>query len=171
MALFPRRAALPDAVRAALDLAPRERVLASTPLADGWAVATTHGLRVVPTDGEAPELRRPWVDVSGGRLEADDAVLQVTWVDGSPAARLQLADTGSMEFPRVFRQCVDSSLVHYETVQLSRGRSVRVALRRDPADGMLTQVIGTGDVDLDDPATAAAVDAAELRVRDAAGLL
>lgn len=171
MALFPRRAALPDDVRAALELLPRERVLAATPLADGWAVATTHRLHVLPTEDGKTAVHRSWVDVSAGRLEADDAVLNVTWVDGAPDARLRLADDRSMEFPRVFRQCVDSSLVHFETVQLSRGRSVRVALRRDPLEGMLTQVIGTGDVDLDDPATAAAVDAAELRVRDAAGLL
>ena len=171
MALFPRRAALPDDVRTALELLPRERVLATAPLADGRAVATTHRLHVVPAEDEQAALHRSWVDVSAGRLVADDAVLSVSWVDGGPDARLHLADDRSMEFPRVFRQCVDSSLVHYETVQLSRGRSVRVALRRDPADGMLTQVIGTGDVDLDDPSTAAAVDAAELRVRDAAGLL
>ncbi len=171
MALFPRRAALPDAVRSTLELLPRERVLASAQLTDGWAVATTHRLHVLPAEDGATPVRRPWVDVSAGRLEADDAVLKVSWVDGGPDARLQLADDRSMEFPRVFRQCVDSSLVHYETVPLDRGRSVRVALRRDPVDGMLTQVIGTGDVDLDDPATAAAVDAAELRVRDAAGLL
>ena len=44
MALLRRRASLPDDVRARLELAPRERVLASAPLQDGWAIATTHHL-------------------------------------------------------------------------------------------------------------------------------
>ena len=169
MPLLRRRAALPDDVRSALDLAPRERVLAYAPLTDGWAVATSQRLHVVPSGG-APTTRRPWLDVSTGRLDADTAVLTVTWVDGGAATDLHLADD-RMEFPRVFRQCVDTSLVHTEQVTLPRGASVRVALRRDADDRLVTQVLGTGDVDLRDPATAAAVDAAELRVREAAGLL
>lgn len=169
MPLFRRRAALPDDVRSALDLAPRERVLAFAPLTDGWAVATSQRLHAIPAGGSP--TRRPWLDVNTGRLDADTAVLTVTWVDGGPATELHLADDRSMEFPRVFKQCVDTSLVHSEQVTLPRGASVRVALRRDVDDRLVTQVLGTGDVDLADPATAAAVDAAELRVREAAGLL
>jgi len=169
MPLFRRRAALPDDVRSALDLAPRERVLAVAALSDGWAVATSHRLHVVPTVGAAD--RRPWLEVNTGRLDAETGVLTVTWVDGGPATELHLADDRSMEFPRVLRQCVDTSLVHSEHVTLPRGGSVRVALRRDAQDRLITQVLGTGDVDLTDPAVAAAVDAAEVRVRDAAGLL
>ncbi len=169
MPLLRRRPALPDAVRNVLELAPGERVLAFAPLADGWAVATSHRLLVLPAEGEPS--RRSWVDVNGGRLDADAAVLTVTWVDGGPATELHLADDRSMEFPRVFRQCVDSSLVHSEQVSLSGGRSARVALRRDPAGGFLTQVLGDATVDVADPAVAAALDAAEIRVRDAAGLL
>lgn len=169
MPLFHRRTALPDDVRAGLDLAPRERVLGYAALTDGWAVATSHRLHVVPADG--PAVRRPWIDVTTGRLDAENALLTVAWVDGSAETGLHLADDRSMEFPRVFRQCVDTSLVHSEQVTLPRGASVRVALRR-AADGRLfTQVLGTGDVNLADPAVATAVDAAELRVRDAAGLL
>lgn len=169
MALFPRRAALPDDVRSALDLRPRERVLARAPLTDGWAVATTHGLRLVPSDGEP--VRRPWIDVNGGRLDPEAAVLTVTWVDGTSPTHLHLADDRSMEFPRVFRQCVESSLVHTERIALPSGASARVALRRDADEGLVTQVLGAEGVDLSDPAVAAAVDAAEVRVRDAAGLL
>lgn len=168
MPLFRRRAVLPDDVRAGLDLATRERVLASAPLTDGWAVATSHGLHLVRAD--AGPVMRPWVDVSTGRLDADAAILTVSWVDGSESL-LQLADNRSMEFPRIFRQCVDTSLVHSEQVALPRGASARVALRRTADGRLVTQVLGTGDVDLGDPAVAAAVDAAEVHVRDAAGLL
>ena len=49
-------------------------------------------------------------------------------------------------------------------------RPVLVETRRADDGALLTQVIGAGDVDLDDPATAAVVDAAEARVREAAGL-
>jgi hypothetical protein len=169
MALFPRRAALPDDVRSALDLGRRERVLTTAPLTDGWVVATTHRLHVVPADG-AP-TRRSWIDVNAGRLDPEAATLTVTWVDGATPTTLHLADDRSMEFPRVFKQCVDTSLVHSERVALPSGASARVALRRDADEGLLTQVIGSGDIDLSDPAVAAAVDAAEVRVRDAAGLL
>lgn len=168
MALFRRRAALPDDVRSALELGSRERVLATAPLTDGWVVATTHRLLLVPAEGEP--VRRAWIDVNAGRLDSETAVLTVTWVDGAAPTDLHLADDRSMEFPRVFRQCVESSLVHSESITLRSGAVVRVALRRDAGDALLTQVLGTGDVDLSDPATAAAVDAAEARVRDAAGL-
>ena len=168
MALLRRHSSLPDDVRDRLDLAPRERVLASAPLDDGWVVASTHHLHVLRAVGE--HLRRPWVDVSTARLDPETAVLTVTWVDAAPSTDLRLADDRSMEFPRVVRQCVDSSVVHSERLTLPSGAVVRVALRRAAGDALLTQVLGTGDVDLSDPATAAAVDAAEARVRDAVGL-
>jgi hypothetical protein len=168
MALFRRRAALPDDVRSALRLGPRERVLAVAPLTDGWVVATTHRLHVVTAD--AAPLHRAWIDVNAGRLDPESAMLTVTWVDGAAPTDLHLADNRSMELPRVFRECVNTSLVHSESVTLRSGAVVRVALRRDADDALSTQVLGTGDVDLSDPATAAAVDAVEARVRDAAGL-
>jgi hypothetical protein len=168
MPLLRRRTPLPDDVRSHLGLLRRERILASTPLTDGWAVATTHGLRVVSAAGE--QMHRPWVEVSTARLDPDAAVLTVSWVDGAAPSPLALANSRSMEFPRVLRQCVDSSLVHTEQVTLPSGTVARVALRRDADDVVVTQVLGTGKVDLSDPATAAAIDAAEVRIRDAVGL-
>jgi len=167
MPLF-RRSALPDDVRARLGVRAGERVLAHARLTDGWAAATTHALVVVPDDG--PELRRPWTDVSVARLDAEEAAVAVEWVDGSET-RLGLADERAHEFPAALRQCVDSSVVHRERVDLPGRRVVQVVLRRDGDGALFTQVIGPGGVDLDDPGTAAAVDAAEQHVREAAGLL
>ncbi len=163
-----RRSALPADVRAGLDLARGERVRAAGRLTDGWAVATSHGLAVVRPEGAG--VRRPWTDVSTGRLDPDAETLTVEWVDAATPTVLHLADARSLGFPAAFRQCVDSSVVHSERVVLGDGTVVRVALRRDGDGGLFTQVMGPGTVDLTEPATAAAVDAAEARVREAAGL-
>ena len=167
MSLF-RRSPLPDDVRASLDLARGERVLAAGRLTDGWAVATSGRLAVVPTDGDP--RRWDWSDVSTGRLDPDTETLTIEWVDGSAPTVLHLADARALGFPAAFRQCVDSSVVHSERVTLADRTVVQVALRRDGAGRLFTQVMGPGTVDLTDPATVALVDAAEARVREAAGL-
>ena len=145
-----------------------DRVLAVAELTAGWAIATAQRLHVVPDGGDP--AGRAWSDVSGARLDPGTAVLTVTWVDGAPATTLNLADDTSRVFPDTVRQCVDSSILLSERVQLPAGRHVRVALRRGPDGGLLTQVVGTPDVDLTDPVVEAAVDAAEARLREAAGL-
>lgn len=163
-----RRPSLPADVRDALALARGERVLAAGRLDDGWAVATTHGLAVVT--GAGPVLRRGWTDVATGRLDPDAETLTVEWADGSSPTVLRLADARALDFPAAFRQCVDSSVVLSERVTLGDRTVVQVALRRDGDGRLFTQVMGPGTVDLTDPATAAVVDAAEARVREAAGL-
>ena len=60
--------------------------------------------------------------------------------------------------------------MHSETVTLGDGQRVRVALRRTEDSALVTQVIGDGRIDLADPAVADVIDAAESRVREAAGL-
>ena len=168
MAPLRRHATLPDDVRARLALPSGDRILAVAELADGWAVASAHRLHVLAGEGGA--TGRPWSEVSGARMDPADAVLTVTWVDGTPPTALALVDDRSRVFPDTVRQCIESSILLSERVPLPGGRTVRVALRRDPAGRLLTQVIGTPDVDLADPGTAAAVDAAEARLREAAGL-
>jgi len=167
-----RRPALPDDVRATLGLARGEHVLAVGRLTGGWAVATTHRLAVVPelVTAEGSGLRRPWTDVSTGRLDPESETLTVEWVDGAAPTVLHLTDAQTLAFPAAFRQCVDSSVVHSERVTLSDRTVVQVALRRDGDGRLFTQVMGPGTVDLTDPPTAEAVDAAEARVREAAGL-
>lgn len=168
MAFLRRRPSMPSAIRARLALPTDDRVLAEAAQADGWAVATTRMLLIAPSDGEV--VRRPWSDVDGARLDAETMALTVTWVDGSLPTVLHLAENGATAFARTVHERVQSSVVHSEKVELGRRRVVRVVLRRGPDGGLLTQVIGSGSIDLGDPATAARIDAAEARVREAAGL-
>jgi hypothetical protein len=167
MPLLRRRPSLPAAVRARLDLPGDDRVVAAAELTDGWAVASRRALHLVRGDG--PARRRPWADVDRASLDPQTATLSVIWVEG-PADQLHLASDGRQPFPGVLRERVQSSVVHSETVTLRDGRRIRVALRRGEDGRLLTQVIGDGRVDLTDPDVAAVVDAAEERVREAAGL-
>jgi hypothetical protein len=168
MPLFRRRASLPAEVRARLELRGDDRVVAAAELTDGWAVASRHALHVV-RDGAPAPVRRPWSDVDRARLDPETATLSVLWVEGPPD-RLNLTSDGRQPFPGVLRERVQSSVVHSETVTLRDGRRVRVALRRTQDAGLITQVIGDGRIDLADPAVADVIDAAEARVREAAGL-
>ncbi|HWS57209.1 MAG TPA: hypothetical protein VN257_01615 [Actinotalea sp.] len=165
MALFHRPPRAPDDVRDRLDLT-THRPLAVGRLTDGWAAATVTGLRVLV--GEHV-LARPWSDVNTARLDPDSLELTVTWVDGATPTVLHLTDD-SRALPRAVHDRVQSSVVHSETVPVPHGQSARVVLRRAAGGELFTQVIGTGGVDLGDPTVAAAVDAAEARVREAAGL-
>lgn len=169
MALFRRPPRLPADLRGRLPLLPGEAVLASAELVDGWAVAGTAALHVLRNAAPAPSSHA-WTDVDGASLDPETSQLTVRWVDGSAPAVLHLMDDTATTFPRALHERVQNSVVHSERVELTGGRVVRVALRRGADGGLTTQVIGTGDVDLTDPVTASAVDAAEARVRDAAGL-
>ena len=162
-----RRPRLPSDVRARLDVPAGDGVVASAQLTDGWAVATRRALHLA-RDG-APVQRRPWSDVDRASLDPGTATLSVVWVDGG-SDDLHLAHDEPRGLPEVLRERVQSSVVHSEPVTLRDGRRIRVALRRDEDGGLLTQVIGDGRVDLSDPDVARLVDAAEARVREAAGL-
>lgn len=162
------RSHVPDEVRRRLSLRRGERVLAGAELTDGWAVATTTALHVAKTAD--PPVSREWSDVDGARLDADTDELMVTWVDGARPTVLHLVPDHAVALARTVHERVQSSVVHTEQVKLRTGSLVRVAARRTADGTLVTQVLGTGDVDLTDPATAAQVDAAEARVRDAVGL-
>ena len=164
--LLRRAPALPDDVRRRLDLE-GDAVLASAETTLGWVVGTRRGLRVVEAE---TVLARYWSDVDGARLDPETATLSVTWVDGTAPTHVVLADPTTTALARLVHERVQSSVVHHETVNLPGRRSVRVVLRRGHDGELFTQVVGPGTVDLDDPVTAAAVDAAESRVRGAAGL-
>ena len=132
-----------------------------------FAVATAH--RVVLDLGDRVLVRR-WCDVDHAALDAESAVLTIRWADGSPVTRITLSDPRPQPFARVFRERVQASVVHTESVTLPDGATVRVAVRRDEHDSLFSEVLGDGSVRLDDPATAALVAAAETRVREAVGL-
>ena len=157
---------LPDAVRSTLGLS--TPVLAFAQLTgDAWAVGTRAGLHLL-RGGEV--FARAWTDVDGARLDAESDILTLTWVDGSPETALALAEGRRARFPRLVHHQVQASVVHSESITLPRGEVARVVLRRGGLGELFTQVIGSGAVDLDDPAVARLVDAAEARVRAAAGL-
>ncbi len=157
---------MPDDVRRALDLPPGDRVLATAASGDRWLAATRLALYVA--DADAVE-RHPWSDVDRASFAPDPAAITVHWVTGAVQA-LPLTPPVPVTFAQTLRERVQSSVVHVETVTLPGAGAVRVALRRGEQGELFTQVIGTGRVDLADPDVAALLDAAEARVRAAAGL-
>lgn len=160
---------MPADIRSSLDLAPGDRVLATAAVAGGrWLAATRRALYV--TDGAGTGvLRHPWTDVDRASFAPDPAAITVHWVTGRQE-ELPLSPPVPVAFVQTFRERVQASVVHVETVTVPGAGSVRVALRRGEAGELFTQTIGSGAVDLSDPAVAALVDAAEAQVRSAAGL-
>jgi hypothetical protein len=162
-----RRRLLP-AQRARLELRPGDRVLAALTLADGTeAVATRRALHVLSGDATA---RSPWSDVEHGSLDAETRVLTVTWVWGT-TSRLEFPDDRSAyAFTQTFKERVQQSVVHARPVSLPGGGRASVAVRRDEDGELFVQVMGATETDLQDPAAALALDAAERQVREAVGL-
>lgn len=167
--LFTRRPALPDTLRRSLDLPAGDKVLSATMLADdqGWLVASRLALHLLPTTGD--HAAHPWSDVDRGSFDPETPAITVHWVTGE-AEEFPLADPRPTRFTQTFRERVQSSVVHVQNVQVPGAGTVRIALRRDPAGTLLTQVIGSPQVDLADPGVAALIDSAEREVRSAAGL-
>jgi hypothetical protein len=165
-----RRGRTPDAVRSLLALPRGERPLAASALLPaGWAVATTAELAVVDAAG-AVAVRRAWAEVARAAYDPQREVLTVEWVDRSPDAHLALADADRSALPLVVRERVQWSVVLAEEVVLPGGRSARVAVRRTADGALFSQAIAGRGVDLDAPDVAPLIDAAEDRVRSAAGL-
>lgn len=143
-------------------------MLVAAELADGrWAAAARRSLYVAGPEGEVD--RHPWSNVDRASLDPETSTITVHWVD-SPREELTLAGPGAAAFARTLRERVQSSVVHSEIVTLPGGGQARVALRRGEDGRLLSQVIGSPDLDLADPEVAARIDAAESRVRSAAGL-
>lgn len=153
-----------------------------TSTGEAWAFATRAELLMI----SAPEavsdqddagsrgapsvvVQREWSDVDRATYDTESNVIQVYWVDGAEPTPLPLDGRRSV-LPQVLRERVQWSVVLAEPVKLPGGRSARVAVRRRADGELFSQVIGGGDVDLADPGTAGMIDAAEARVRSAAGL-
>lgn len=165
--MWSRRPSLPDDVRRHLDR--RDRVLAVAPLRSdaGWAVATEAELLVVHGD---KAQRRPWCDVDTASFDPRHGVVTVVWVDDAPDLAVRVAEPSKTRLPQVVRERVEWSVVLGEEVPLPEGRSARVAVRRELSGPLFSQVVAGPGVDLDNPEVARLVDAAEQRVRSAAGL-
>lgn len=170
MALSLRRPErLPSDVRAAVALAPRERVLSwGREVASGTTVvATNHALYAVDAAGERT-LHRPWHEVDGGTWSAELASLTVTWVDGSRPSQWVLGATTLV--PETLRERVQASVVLAQRIELGPRRTAKVALRQDLATGDLVEqvVLGRG-VRADDPELAARTDASLAYLREQVG--
>ena len=176
MALSLRRrgARLPDAVKDALGLAPRERVLTFAAEEAGGqptgttVVATTHGLYAVDAAGTRV-VARPWHEVDAGSWSAELQQLTVTWVDGSRPAQWALGDTSLL--PETLRERVQASVVLAQRIELGPRRSARAVIRQDLATGELVEqvVLGRG-VRADDPDLALAAQEALDYLREQVGL-
>lgn len=163
------RPRLPDDVRRTLRAQGADTALAQAAATDGtWAVATRAAL-VLVGPGDAV-VQRPWCDVDRAAFEPASSVLTVEWVDREPPLTLSLEPEQRTSLPQVVRERVQWSVVHAEPVALPGGRSARVAVRRTTDGEIFSQAVAGPGVDLDDPAVAGVIDAAEARVRNAAGL-
>jgi hypothetical protein len=149
---------------------------------EAWAFATRAELLVISapqaTAGQdddesrgAPSVvvHREWADVDRATYDTESNVIRVHWVDGDAPTPLTLDGRRSV-LPQVLRERVQWSVVLAEPVRLPGGGSARVAVRRRADGELFSQVIGGGDVDLANPDIAGVIDAAEARVRNAAGL-
>jgi hypothetical protein len=139
-----RFARAPEPVRAAVAAAgdPDEDVLAWGALVreEGWLVATTRGLRVVPPVGEAGVLL-PWHEVGSARWAgtADGGghftITPLTEVEPGVQARTTprrhaLSDAGQL--PAVVRQRVDRTVVDSRRVPIPDRGTVLLVARRLP---------------------------------------
>lgn len=156
----------PDAVRAVVPSPtdPDERVLAWGPLTrdQGWLVATSRGLRVVPLESptDAEEVLR-WHQIGTARWTATNdgggsfEVIALTEVEPGVQARLpavRYAVTDAGELPSVVRKRVDQTVVASHRSPLpDRGGVVLVARRIPGQAAREWTVIFDDDADRSDP--------------------
>ena len=167
----------PEPVRAVVQASPDpdERVLAWGALVreQGWLVATSRGLRVVPADlpldeaGDVGVLR--WHEVGAARWAATNdgggsfTVTALTEVEPGvqarePDERYALADAGDL--PAVVRRRVDQTVVASRRSPLPGGGGVLLVARRVPGQAAREwTVVFDDDADRTDPEARAAARA------------
>ena len=159
----------PEAVRVAVLASPDpdERVLAWGPLAreQGWLVATSRGLRVVPPEvtsvTDAAEVLR-WHDVGHARWTATNdggGTFEVTTLVEvepgvqvrQPATRYVVTQAGDL--PSVVRKRVDQTVVASQRAPLPDRGGVLLVARRIPGQAAREwSVVFDDDADRQDPA-------------------
>ena len=157
----------PEPVRVAVLASsdPDERVLAWGPLArdEGWLVATSRGLRIVPpqvTSVEADVL--PWHEVGHARWSATAdgggtfAVTPLVEVEPGVQARqpvVQYVLTDAGDLPAVVRRRVDQTVVASQRSPLPGRGGVLLVARRVPGQAVREwTVVFDDDADRTDPA-------------------
>lgn len=153
---------LPDDARPALDLGPRERVLAAARQADGgWVAATERAL-------VGAGWRVPWAEVAHAQWLDEDGVLILDPVPGTfEARRVPLVEPGLL--PEAVHERVMASIVVSRRVAV-RGGWVRVVARHDPSGGLAWQVVPDRGVDPDAADVRLVLDAALAALRAELGL-
>ena len=137
-----RKPALPESVRAALDLRPKERVLAWADDGDGRAVVATetalHLQRTPPA-----YTRVGWEEIEYATYEG--GVLSVTLVPELESATLRVPVGDGRELPIAIRDRVTSSVVVDRFVPLTDDAGVRIVGRRSGSG----EIVWRSDLDPD----------------------
>jgi hypothetical protein len=163
---WPRRATrIPDDARAALGLAPGERVLAAARSTDGsWLVATDRGL-------VAPGVRLDWSSITHAQWYDEETALSVAYVDDTGAVgehTFHVADPGLL--PETVHERVVATILLSRHLPVTGRRGVRVVARRQPgSDELVWQVVPDPGIDPNDPQVSARVRAAVQQMRTELG--
>jgi hypothetical protein len=153
---WPRRTTrIPDDVRAALMLAPGERVLAVARLSDGsWLGATDRAL-------VEAGARLDWSSITHAQWYDEQSALSVTWVDESGTVHdrtHRVEDAGRL--PATVHERVMATILLSRRVLVAGTSGVRVVARRQPgSDGLLWQMVPDPGIDAEMPDVRARVDA------------
>lgn len=126
-------------MRAGLDLAPGERILAAAPDTAGrWHVGTDLALHVAGGEGTR---RLPWQRIDRASWDPDDQRLVVVEVAdfGQPEPRTSLAVDGPGRLLELVRERVTASVLLTRNVPVEGSRGLKVIARRAPS--------GAGDID------------------------
>lgn len=161
-----RPRALPDTVRASLDLERGERVVAfARGVPAGYAVATDRALHT-PDGAKVGWEQVEHVDWREGTMHVRETAPAGTV---PPEHHLRLATTRT--FPDVVHERVRASILISQYERLDEKRGVRVAARRRPATGEVvwTLVFDSG-LDPRDPQTRARAHELLRRIRQQTGL-
>ena len=163
------RQALPEQLRARLQLGRHERLLASSRLDDdGWVVASSEALLVAD---DARVIRHAWHEVAEATWDPESRVVAVRWATpGEPQLLLRLGDQPG-RVPEVVRERVMSTYVLSQRVPVRGRRGVTVAVRRDASDGsLLVQAVPDEGIDPQRPETADKVAAMARDLAEQVGL-
>ncbi|MDO5741128.1 MAG: hypothetical protein Q4P07_13380 [Ornithinimicrobium sp.] len=110
-----------------------ERVLATAQedVTGHWLVLTTWRLLERTPDGMTV-LELPWHGIDSGAWDPDTWTLTVSFVDGGQARQWVLQRrTGPGRIPEIFHERTSASVVLIRAVDLGRGRTARVTIRKD----------------------------------------
>lgn len=168
---------LPDGVRAALDLEPREKVLAAARDTDtgAWLVASTYAVSLVDPSAVAESgrlalaWRRRWHEVDRAAWEREGSRLTVTWAEqGLRPGEWRLGEEAL--FLQVVRERVQASVVLAQELRLAGRRTGRAVIRQDLASGALLEQVVLGRGVREDAETEAASVVALAWLREQVGL-